>query len=240
MIIVIVMSLLQTLGTDGSFGNQNSEKSLLVVIGKKLTPAFRPMGITDDNWQATVALFTGIFAKEAIVGTINTLYLAPAIKTAPVEKEGGESDVETGDAELVPPFDFWQGVADAFKAVADGFSALFSDNNANVADDSSLSTALHKHFKSSAAVLAYLLFVLLYCPCMAAVAVTYSETNIKWATFSVIYLTAVAWIVSTLFYQTSRLTTAPDQALLWIVGSLSVVAVFIAVLKLMPKGEENV
>ena len=237
-IIVIVMSLLKTLGTDGSFGNENSEKSLLVVIGKRLTPAFRPMGITDDNWQATVALFTGIFAKEAIVGTINTLYLAPEMK--PVAGNKFPGDTALYESDVLPEFNFWQGVADAFKAVSDGFSALFSDNNVKAGDDSLLATALHKHFQSSVAVLAYLLFVLLYCPCLAAVAVIYSETNIKWATFSVIYLTSVAWIVSTLFYQASRLTTAPDQALLWIAGCLAVVAVFITVLKLLPKGDENV
>jgi len=32
------------------------------------------MGIADDNWPATVGIFTGIFAKEAVVGTLDSLY----------------------------------------------------------------------------------------------------------------------------------------------------------------------
>ena len=44
------------------------------MIGKSITPAFYPMGLTDDNWPATVGLFTGLFAKEAVVGTLIALY----------------------------------------------------------------------------------------------------------------------------------------------------------------------
>jgi len=32
------------------------------------------MGISQDNWPATVGIFTGIFAKEAVVGTLDSLY----------------------------------------------------------------------------------------------------------------------------------------------------------------------
>ncbi|GIS70378.1 MAG: hypothetical protein CM1200mP9_11990 [Gammaproteobacteria bacterium] len=32
------------------------------------------MGISDDNWPATVGIFAGIFAKEVVVGTLDALY----------------------------------------------------------------------------------------------------------------------------------------------------------------------
>jgi Fe2+ transport system protein B len=32
------------------------------------------MGIETDNWPATVGIFTGVFAKEVVVGTLNALY----------------------------------------------------------------------------------------------------------------------------------------------------------------------
>jgi Fe2+ transport system protein B len=32
------------------------------------------MGISPENWPATVGIFTGIFAKEAVVGTLDALY----------------------------------------------------------------------------------------------------------------------------------------------------------------------
>jgi len=73
--VVIILSFLNSVGTDGSFGNEDSQNSVLSAVGKKITPVFYPIGITDDNWPATVGLFTGIFAKEAVVGTINSLYV---------------------------------------------------------------------------------------------------------------------------------------------------------------------
>ncbi|MCK4654717.1 MAG: Fe(2+) transporter permease subunit FeoB, partial [Candidatus Cloacimonetes bacterium] len=73
-IVVIVLSFLNSIGTDGSFGNEDSENSILSSIGKSITPIFKPMGISSNNWPATVGLFTGIFAKEAVVGTLDALY----------------------------------------------------------------------------------------------------------------------------------------------------------------------
>ncbi len=46
--------------------------SLLGSIGKFVLPILRPIGFTD--WQATVAMLTGIVAKESVVGTLGILY----------------------------------------------------------------------------------------------------------------------------------------------------------------------
>ncbi len=43
----------------------------------------KPIGINDDNWQATVGLITGALAKEVVVGTLNTLYTAENITQTP-------------------------------------------------------------------------------------------------------------------------------------------------------------
>jgi len=32
------------------------------------------MGLEQQNWPATVGIFTGVFAKEAMVGTLNSIY----------------------------------------------------------------------------------------------------------------------------------------------------------------------
>ena len=67
---VFVLSVLNSIGIDNgdlSFGNEDSANSILAHVGKAAGPAFKPMGIEQDNWPATVALFTGLFAKEAIV-----------------------------------------------------------------------------------------------------------------------------------------------------------------------------
>ena len=72
--VVVVLNLVSTIGTDGSVGNENTNKSVLSAIGRTLTPGFGPMGIANDNWPATVGIFTGVFAKEVVVGTLNALY----------------------------------------------------------------------------------------------------------------------------------------------------------------------
>ena len=49
---------------------------------------------------------------------------------------------------------------------------------------------------------AYLIFILLYFPCIATIAAIKNETGSwRWAGFAALYTTVVAWIVSTLVYQ---------------------------------------
>jgi len=53
---------------------------------------------------------------------------------------------------------------------------------------------------------ALMVFILLYMPCVATVAVIKKETNSwKWPLFTVFYTTTIAWIVSFVIYQTGRL-----------------------------------
>ena len=53
---------------------------------------------------------------------------------------------------------------------------------------------------------AYLLFILLYFPCLATIVAIKNETGSwRWAVFAAFYTTAVAWIVSALFVQIAQL-----------------------------------
>jgi len=52
---------------------------------------------------------------------------------------------------------------------------------------------------------AYMLFCLLYFPCIATIAAVGHEAGWKWAGFTAVYTTVLAWVVSTLFYQISGL-----------------------------------
>ena len=49
-----------------------SQYSILGRIGTFIAPILKPAGF--GNWQASVALFAGIPAKEAVVGTLGMLY----------------------------------------------------------------------------------------------------------------------------------------------------------------------
>ncbi|MCK4552046.1 MAG: ferrous iron transport protein B [Tenericutes bacterium] len=60
---------------DGQFrllAESEISNSLLGSIGRFVLPIFKPIGFTD--WQATVAMLTGIVAKESVVGTLGILY----------------------------------------------------------------------------------------------------------------------------------------------------------------------
>lgn len=47
----------------------------------------------------------------------------------------------------------------------------------------------------------YLIFILLYFPCVAALSAVFREAGLKWATFSILYNTGVAWIAAFLIFQ---------------------------------------
>ena len=63
-----------------------------------------------------------------------------------------------------------------------------------------LSQALQVHFTPAAA-LAFLVFVLLYAPCVAALGALKSEFGSRWMAFSFVYLLALAWIAGFVTYQ---------------------------------------
>lgn len=52
---------------------------------------------------------------------------------------------------------------------------------------------------------AFMIFILLYVPCVAAVTAVYKEAGGKWATFTVLFNTLVAWIMAFLVYQIGML-----------------------------------
>ncbi len=73
----IILWFLQAYGwTDGVFGAvEDSDHSILAAIGGIVCWLFAPLGF--GNWQAAVATFTGLIAKENVVGTMGVLYGSP-------------------------------------------------------------------------------------------------------------------------------------------------------------------
>jgi len=214
LLIVAVLGFLNSMGTDGSFGNSDSKNSVLSAMSRSVTPVFRPMGIQDENWPATVGLFTGIFAKEAVVGTLDSIY------NQLENKEEGADD-ETG-------FDFWQGIIDAFAAIPAGFEGFFEDlkdplglssafEEVDTAEQSSYSTMVDRFGQyGSKAAFAYLLFILIYAPCVAALAAIYREIGLRWMLFTVSYLTLLAWVVSTAYFQFATFAVHPSASAGWL------------------------
>lgn len=118
-------------------------------------------------------------------------------------------------------FDWRMGVSlltgiSAKEIVVSTLGVLFlADGSADL--DSNLAGKLKNatHFSGSkqgqpvftgASALSFLLFILIYFPCVAVVATIRKESGgWKWALFTVGYTTAVAWLVAFITFQTSQL-----------------------------------
>jgi len=91
-------------------------------------------------------------------------------------------------------------------------------------------------FGSGAAALAYMVFVLLYAPCAAALAVLFKEHGFKWLAFSFVYLTIMAWILAVLVYQIIAFSAT---SLLWIGIAILMAAAFYYSMKLIGRSKNN-
>jgi len=219
--IVVLLSFLNAIGTDGSFGNQNSEKSALSAIGRSIVPVFKPMGMTDDNWPAAVGVFTGILAKEAVIGTLNALYAQLGASQA---ADGGETPKSIGIQEkLVAALKtIPENLAGIVSALTDPLklNVSYVQDAAQAAKhlevEQSVFTAMATRFDGPVGAFAYLLMILLYMPCVAAVGAIYQEIGWRWTLFSATWNTSLGWCAAVVFYQTMRFDRAPIAASLWI------------------------
>jgi ferrous iron transport protein B len=225
-VVVTILSFFNSLGMDGSFGNEDSENSVLSKAAQIVTPVLAPIGIQEDNWPATVGIITGIFAKEAVVGTLNSLYSDPA-------DEGAE-------------FDLMASLEEAVMSIPDNLSGLsYSDplgvevgdltNTSAVAEDQGVADSifgnLQAHFVTSASAMAYLIFILLYTPCVAAMGAYMREFGRQYSYFIAGWTMLLAYVSSTLYYQIANFSNAPMTSSMWIAISLIVMAVTYLALK---------
>lgn len=123
---------------------QNAGESILGIIGTAIAPVFAPLGF--GQWQESVALLTGLVAKEAVVSTMSVLYGA-----------GGDSAVLTG-------------------LLGSVFTPLSAYS--------------------------FLVFTLLYMPCMSAFATIKREMGgWRWAFGAAAFQTALAYLAALVIYQ---------------------------------------
>ncbi len=227
---VLVLNVLNAIGTDGSFGQENSKKSVLSQIGRSLTPVFEPMGIQQDNWPATVGIFTGVLAKEAVVGTLDALYsqMDRDALVAEQQEEFSLTDALLEAAQTVP---------DNLLGVAENLLDPLGLNIGNVENlsvaaeqqdvDSLTFSAMRSRFDGKVGAFAYLLFILLYTPCVAATAAIYRETGTAWTMFVVCWTTGLAYFTATLFYQLMTINLHPQTSIMWVA---IISAIFITVI----------
>jgi ferrous iron transport protein B len=129
------------------------------------------------NWKLDVGLIAGVGAKEIVASTMGVLY---------------SNDDSFADD-------------NSYNDAGGKYEKLHEQITADLAQMHDMS---QEQVEPIATLTAYsfLLFVLLYFPCIATIAAIKGETGSwKWALFTAFYTTALAWLVSAAFYQVGML-----------------------------------
>lgn len=215
-VVVTLLSFMNSVGTDGSFGHQDSDSSVLAKVAQTITPVFSPMGIQEDNWQATVGIITGIFAKEAVVGTLNNLYATTAT----------ENDA---------PYNLMNSLHDAVLTIPENLLGLnFVDplgldvgnlpDKAAVAEEQGVDMSIFANLSlnfTAASAFSYLVFILLYTPCVAAMGAYVREFGRPYAVFIASWTMLLAVVSATVCYQVLTFMSSPLASAMWVAISMA-------------------
>ncbi len=220
--VCVLIGTLNATTVDFKYAGESDSPSILSVVGKTITPVFTPMGIEQDNWPASVGLVTGIMAKEVVIGTLNSLYAQDAMDSFVAPSEMGEALTEAfmtipeklgGLASaLVNPFSYSAPIDE----IEDVHDTLYGE--------------LQSKFHGEIGAFAYLIFVLLYFPCVSATAAMVKEVDRKWTMFSVLWTTLIAYSCAVLFFQLGTFQNHPLQSISWLLIIMTAIGAVIVTL----------
>jgi ferrous iron transport protein B len=195
--LIVWLLLAMPLG-GGAFAETPVENSAFASISRVIVPAFKPLGFGD--WKMSGPLVTGFVAKEVVISTMNQVYDLEEVAEEELEQTSFLEDI--GDI-LV---NFINAVWDTIRSIpliigVDVFEAE------EEAEPTALMNAVEEGFEETSnghgalASVAYMSFVLLYVPCMVAVAAEKKELGAKWMWLSIFGQLAIAWLVAFLIFQ---------------------------------------
>ena len=165
---------------------EQQENSYIGMIGKAIEPVLEPLGF---DWKMGVGIISGVAAKELVVSTMGVLYSGEQERFPSAAGDSGTASAGTVSSQS----------ADATAPVTAGAETE------TVSGDTMLQNALART-TTPAAALAFMVFVLLYFPCIATfVAIKNESGGWKWAVISAVYTIVLAWIVAFIVYRTALL-----------------------------------
>jgi ferrous iron transport protein B len=181
----------------GAFAAAQVGNSAFATVSRAIAPIFKPLGF--GEWEASGSLITGFVAKEVVVGTMAQIYEAEE-----AEEEAEPTTFFEDVGEIVTSFigATWNTIksiplivgVDLFEGEEEG-------------EPTELMAAVEAGFERSSgghgalASVAFMVFVLLYTPCMVAVAAERQELGAKWTWVSVIGQLVLAWLVALVIFQ---------------------------------------
>lgn len=200
--IVVWFLLASPVCGDAGFGQVPQKDSVFGAVAGTASPAFNPAGFGAPELSG--ALAAGFVAKEIVVSTIN-------------QTVGGGSDGSSG--QTVGPgavggladtgWGLVRAAGDALRTIPGivGINLDGSDDN----NDRRVTAPLRQLFDRTSgghpqlAAAAFLVFVLLYVPCLATVATFGREFGMRWAAFSVVLSLVIAWLAAVVVFQIGQL-----------------------------------
>jgi ferrous iron transport protein B len=235
LVMVMALNLLSSIGTDGRMGSVAADESVLAAASRAATPVFEPLGIREDNWPAVLGIFSGVLAKEVIVGTLDSLYGRLAEEGRPAQDQAPPFDLALAlaDAAATVPANLAGAAGSLLDPLGLGVGDLSDPDRAGAEQGVSGGTfgAMEARFDGRVGAFAYLLFVLLYFPCAATIGAIVRETSLGWAAFVAAWSTGIAFAAATFFYQAATFERHPLTASAWMGGIALTLVLVVAALR---------
>ncbi len=177
------------------WGVANQRDSYYGQFSAAIAPALEPAGF--GNWESAGSLVTGFIAKELVVSTLSQIYTGASAEEEAVPMTVSEEVLSVATS-------FGEATADAGRTLVSLIPGINLLGTEEVVEDTALSHALRAGFTNLSA-FAFLVFVLLYIPCIATVSAIKQEFGWHWATMSAVYQTFLAWLAATMVFQLGTL-----------------------------------
>jgi ferrous iron transport protein B len=194
--VILAISIVMWMLLNLPWGVEKQEDSYYGQVSAAVAPVLVPAGF--GSYENAGALLSGLIAKELVVSTLAQVY--------------GNDVVVTDDAPATTLWDEMRSVTSGFLlATADALRSLISlipginlMSDDGQVEDTTLSQALQGHFSALSA-LAFLVFVLLYIPCIATMGAIKQEFGMRWAASAAVYQTLFAWLAAVVVFQGGRM-----------------------------------
>ncbi len=191
--IILAASIVIWMLLNMPLGVSKLDQSWFGRMSNVIAPVLEPAGL--GNWEATGSLITGLIAKEIVVSTMSQIYVGEEQDNDFLEQiTFGEDLAYIGNGFLAATIDAGK---ELVETLTPGLTIFGMEEEI---EDTALSVALQDVFTPLTA-LAFLIFVLLYVPCVATLGAIRGEFGWKWAVFSAVYQTVTAWLLAVLVYQ---------------------------------------
>jgi ferrous iron transport protein B len=196
--VILLASVVIWLLLNLPFGGTSLQSSWFGRVSAVVAPVFEPAGF--GRWETTGALVTGLVAKEVVVSTMSQIYVGEEdASEIPQVVRIGDDLAQIGGGFLTATVDAGK---ELIEVVTPGISIFKAEEGTN--QGTALTSAVREVFSPLEA-LAFLVFVLLYVPCIATLGTISGEFGWRWAVFAAFWQTGIAWALAVLVYQGGRL-----------------------------------